>query len=37
MQVEAHGDGGRVVGQTPQPGAELRQGQIIYVDVGRLN
>jgi len=32
MQVEAHGDGGRVVGQTPQPGAELRQGQVIYVD-----
>ena len=37
MQVEAHGDSGRVVGQTPQPGAELRQGQIIYVDFGRLN
>lgn len=34
MQVEAHGDGGRVVGQTPQPGAELRQGQVIYVDFG---
>ncbi|HEY2972461.1 MAG TPA: PASTA domain-containing protein, partial [Pyrinomonadaceae bacterium] len=37
MQVEAHGDGGRVVGQTPQPGAELRQGQIVYVDFGRWN
>lgn len=37
MQVEAHGDGGRVVGQTPQPGEELRAGQIIYVDFGRLN
>jgi cell division protein FtsI (penicillin-binding protein 3) len=37
MQVEAHGDGGRVVGQSPQPRAELRQGQIIYVDFGRLN
>ncbi len=37
MQVEAHGDSGRVVGQTPQPGAELRQGQVIYVDFGRLN
>jgi beta-lactam-binding protein with PASTA domain len=37
MQVEAHGDGGRVVGQRPQPRAELRQGQIIYVDFGRLN
>jgi cell division protein FtsI (penicillin-binding protein 3) len=37
MQVEAHGDGGRVVGQRPQPRAELRQGQIIYVDFGRSN
>lgn len=37
MQVEAHGEGGRVIGQTPQPGAELRQAQIIYVDFGRLN
>ena len=37
MQVEAHGDGGRVVGQTPQPGAELRQGQTVYVDFGRWN
>lgn len=37
MQVEAHGDGGSVVGQTPQPGEELREGQIIYVDFGRLN
>ena len=37
MQVEAHGDGGRVVGQSPQPRAELRQGQIVYVDFGRLN
>jgi hypothetical protein len=37
MQVEAHGDSGRVVGQTPQPGEELREGQIIYVDFGRLN
>jgi cell division protein FtsI (penicillin-binding protein 3) len=36
MQVEAHGEG-RVIQQTPQPGAELRQGQIIYVDFGRLN
>ena len=33
MQVEAHGDGGRVFGQAPRPGAELRQGQVIYVDV----
>ncbi len=37
MQVEAHGEGGRVVEQNPQPGTELRQGQIIYVDFGRLN
>jgi cell division protein FtsI (penicillin-binding protein 3) len=37
MQVEAHGDGGSVIGQTPQPGAELRQGQVIYVDFARLN
>lgn len=37
MQVEAHGEGGRVIGQTPQPGAELRPGQVIYVDFGRLN
>jgi cell division protein FtsI (penicillin-binding protein 3) len=37
MQVEGHGDGGRVVGQTPQPGEELREGQIVYVDFGRLN
>jgi cell division protein FtsI (penicillin-binding protein 3) len=37
MQVEAHGDGGRVIGQTPQPGAELRQGQVIYVDFGGAN
>ena len=37
MQVEARGEGGRVVGQTPQAGSELRSGQIIYVDFGRLN
>jgi len=37
MQLEAHGEGGRVVEQSPQPGSELRQGQIIYVDFGRLN
>jgi beta-lactam-binding protein with PASTA domain len=37
MQVEARGDGGRVVGQMPQPGAELREGQTVYVDFGRLN
>ena len=37
MQVEAHGEGGRVVEQNPQPGTELRQGQTIYVDFGRLN
>ena len=37
MQVEARGEGGRVVGQTPQAGSELRPGQIVYVDFGRLN
>jgi hypothetical protein len=37
MQVEAHGDGGRVVGQNPQAGAELRPGQVIYVDFGKAN
>ncbi len=37
MQVEARGEGGRVVGQTPQAGSELRSGQIVYVDFGRLN
>ena len=37
MQVEARGEGGRVVGQTPQAGAELHPGQTVYVDFGRLN
>jgi cell division protein FtsI (penicillin-binding protein 3) len=37
MQVEGRGEGGRVVGQTPQAGSELRPGQIVYVDFGRLN
>ncbi len=36
MQLEAHGEG-RVVKQTPESGAELRNGQTIYVDFGRLN
>jgi cell division protein FtsI (penicillin-binding protein 3) len=36
LQVEAHGEG-RVVRQTPGAGAELRPGQMIYVDFGRLN
>ena len=34
MQVEAHGEG-RVVKQSPEPGAALRPGQTIYVDFGR--
>lgn len=34
MQVEGHGEG-RVVRQMPEPGAELRAGQTIYVDFGR--
>jgi cell division protein FtsI (penicillin-binding protein 3) len=37
MQVEARGEGGRVMAQNPQAGAELRQGQTIYVDFGKLN
>ena len=37
MQLEARGEGGRVVGQTPQAGSELRSGQVVYVDFGRLN
>jgi cell division protein FtsI (penicillin-binding protein 3) len=37
MQVEAHGEGGRVMAQVPLAGAELRQGQIIYVDFGKPN
>ena len=37
MQVEARGEGGRVVGQMPQAGSELRSGQVVYVDFGRLN
>ena len=37
MQVEARGEGGRVVGQTPQAGSELRPGQLVSVDFGRLN
>jgi cell division protein FtsI (penicillin-binding protein 3) len=37
MQVEARGEGGRVVEQNPQAGSELRSGQVIYVDFGRLD
>jgi len=37
MQVEARGDGGRVVGQNPEAGSELRPGQTVYVDFGRVN
>jgi cell division protein FtsI (penicillin-binding protein 3) len=37
MQVEARGEGGRVVTQNPQAGSELRSGQIVYVDFGKLN
>jgi cell division protein FtsI (penicillin-binding protein 3) len=36
MQLEAHGEG-RVVKQMPESGAELRNGQVVYVDFGRLN
>jgi cell division protein FtsI/penicillin-binding protein 2 len=37
MHLEAKGDGGRVVGQNPQAGLELRPGQVIYVDFGKAN
>lgn len=37
MQLEARGDGGRVVVQNPQAGLELRPGQVIYVDFGKAN
>jgi cell division protein FtsI (penicillin-binding protein 3) len=36
MQIEAHGEG-RVTRQMPAPGAELKPGQMIYVDFGRAN
>jgi hypothetical protein len=36
MQLEGHGEG-RVVKQIPESGAELRNGQTVYVDFGRLN
>ncbi len=36
LQVEAHGEG-RVVRQTPAVGSELKPGQVIYVNFGRLN
>jgi cell division protein FtsI (penicillin-binding protein 3) len=36
IQLEAHGEG-RVVKQNPGSGAELLNGQTIYVDFGRLN
>ena len=37
MHVEARGEGGRVIGQFPEAGAELRQGQTVYVDFGTGN
>jgi hypothetical protein len=37
MPLEARGEGGRVTGQTPQPGTELQRGQTIYVDFGKPN
>ena len=36
LQVEAHGEG-RVVRQRPAVGSELKSGQVVYVDFGRLN
>jgi membrane peptidoglycan carboxypeptidase len=37
MHLEARGDGGRVVAQNPQAGTELRPGQVVYIDFGKLN
>lgn len=37
IQVEAHGEGGRVVAQSPQAGSGLRPGQVVYIDFGRVN
>jgi cell division protein FtsI (penicillin-binding protein 3) len=34
--VESHGEG-RVIEQMPEPGAELRPGQTVYVNFGRSN
>ncbi len=36
IQVEGHGEGS-VMRQLPQPGTELRPGQTVYVDFGRIN
>lgn len=35
MRLEARGEGGRVIGQSPQAGTELRQTQVVYVDFGK--
>jgi cell division protein FtsI (penicillin-binding protein 3) len=37
MHLEARGEGGRVMAQNPQAGAELRPGQVVYIDFGKLN
>ena len=37
IQVEARGEGGRVVAQSPQAGSGLRPGQVVYIDFGRVN
>jgi cell division protein FtsI (penicillin-binding protein 3) len=36
LQIEARGEG-RVMKQSPAPGAEVSTGQVIYVDFGRAN
>jgi hypothetical protein len=36
LQLEAQGEG-RVVKQNPEPGTEIKVGQVVYVDFGRLN
>jgi len=36
LQIEARGDG-RVLRQNPGPGAEVANGQLVYLDFGREN
>jgi len=36
LQIEARGEG-RVMKQSPAPGAEVSTGQVIYLDFGRAN
>jgi len=36
LQLEAHGEG-RVTRQNPAPGIGVEMGQVVYIDLGRLN